>query len=519
MQELLSRKDIGFLSIKSLAPNGFYTFKSILPVAPKLASLSPCYMTFIGAMASMGWVEDDTPILSGQNGYFDTPMLITDGAGGMALTIGNTVKVPANLHRDANGNVSVYVTRKVMPAAPTDADYLFFGITAVNGEGQLAGRQVGIAALFEVPSANPQLIPSTKAQIAFKFASYAKGVGDNTAHFALITKALGEIAAGQVPSQLAAPMSFATKTKDMAAGLYYVKSITAQTGGEFIDYVGAAQLLMDWQTMGTIVESDMPLNQFLPTWDGKIYPNASVKSVLPNRDAYAAFEVLSELIIPLTGSDRFMLITPYQAITPKGGYPYAPTKGFEFDLSRSVSALFAHASTVLGGLVMESNGANWPVAPGYSRDPFALAAPLGTPIVAPSMAALPAVMPTAPMALPAIPAAAPIPATLPTMPPAIDVPSTEAFELPFPDSFELPFADSLPGAVTQPMSAVAPAPPVAIAPPAPVVPVAPIPVAVPAPPVAIAPPAPVMPLPVAPAPVVAVSSTVSKARPRATVTL
>lgn len=513
MQELLARKDVGFLGIKALAPDGFYTYKSIAPVAPKLAALSPCYMTFIAAMASLGWVEDSTPILSGNNGYFDTPQLITDGAGGILLTVGSEVKIPAALHRDANGNVSVYITRKELPEAPTAADYLFFGISAINGEGQLAGRQVGIAALFEVPSSNPQLIPPTKATIAFKFGSYAKGVGDNTAHFATISKALTEISAGKVPSELAAPMAFATKTKDMPSGLYYIKSIRAQSGGEFIDYVGAAQMLLGWNELGTIVESDIPLRDFLQTWDGTVVPNASVKSILPNRDTQAAYELLAEIIIPMTGSDRFMLVSPYQAVTLQGGHSYAPTKGFDFSLDRTLPALFAHAAVVAGGIIMEANGANWPVAPGYTRDPFSVATPVGTPIVAPSMAALPAPMPTTPMAVPALPAVpapapAPIPATLPTMAPAIEVASV--------DVFDLPFATELPGAVTQPMSAVAPpmpapvpAPPMPVAE-VPVAPVAPLPVAVPVPPV--------LPLPVVPVAPEAVSSTVSKAK-RVAVTL
>jgi hypothetical protein len=517
MTELIGRTDPGFLSNASLCPNGNITMGGIKVFAPILSKHAPMFVPFLEAVAALGWIENDTVVMSGGTGYIDAPEIVRTDEG-LGLRISNVLTIPATLYVNA-GSVTTYITRKEMPEAPTADDYLMLSVAGIAGEGKQANAVIGIGSNFQIESGNT-LLPPLVSTLRWKLDTYFSGTADNTAHFANVKKSLAEVSQGQIPASLARPMMIGIKTKDVQPGLYHVRSISRHVGAKATDYLGQIQLIAAWNDLGNIPDTNVTTAAFLESWDGKKTNNVAVKACLGPAKAIDASFDLYEMTTEISGnSDRFLLVSPMMRQTDpdrKTGmsYPYVVTKGFALPLSETLPTMFGSAALLVGGIVMEANGNNCPIAPGHLRDPFAAAQPTGMPIMAPSMMPAAAV-PGAPHPImglpPAVPAAAAAP-PMPPMAPAIEVASVEAFDL--------PFAAELPGAATQPMSAVAPMPASVPAPPAFVAPAAvmPLPVAIPAPPVAetAAPVMPVMPLPVAP--VEAVSSTVSKA-PKARVTL
>jgi hypothetical protein len=533
MTDLIGRTDPGFLSNASLCPNGNITMGGIKVFAGVLGKHAPMFVPFLEAVAALGWIESDTVVMTGGNGYIDAPEIVRTDEG-LGLRISAQLTIPATLYVN-QGSVTTYITRKEMPAEPTAVDYLMLAVAGIAGESKQANSVIGIGSNYQIESGNA-LLPPLVATLRWKLDTYFSGTADNTAHFANVQKSLTEVSQGQIPAALARPMVIGVKTKDVAPGLYHVKSISRYVSTKLTNYLGQIQFIAAWNDLAAIPDTNVTIASFLETWDGKKTNNVDTKACLGPAKAIDASFDLYEMTTQISGnSDRFLLVSPMMRQTDpdrKTGmsYPYVVTKGFALPLSETLPTMFGSAALLVGGIVMEANGNNCPIAPGHLRDPFAAAQPTGMPIMAPSM--MPAAVPAAPVALPPVAVAA----SIPTMPPAIEVPSVEAFDLPFAD--ELPGAATLPISAVAPMPAAVPAPPafVAPAPPlavaAPIAPVVPVPVAVPAPaavmplPVAIpAPPvaetaAPVMPvMPVAPvAPVEAVSSTVSKA-PKARVTL
>jgi hypothetical protein len=538
---LIGRTDPGFLSNPALCPNGHITMAGIKVFAPILGKHAPMYIPFLEAVAALGWIDPETVVLTGGNGYLDAPEIIRTDAG-LGLRISNMLTIPMTLYPNSGG-VTTYITRKVMPEEPTAADYFMLPVEGVSGEGKHSNTVIGIGSNFVMPSGNP-LVPALVASIRWKLDTYFSATADNSAHLQNVQKTLAEVGQGHIPAALARPMVIGVKTKDVAPGLYHVRSISRYVGGKATDYLGQIQMIAAWNDLGTIPDTDVTLAAFLSQWDGKLTNNVSVKACLGAAKAIEASFDLYEMTTQISGtSDRFLLVSPMLRQTDpdkKTGqtYPYVVTKGFALSLSETLPTAFGSAAILVGGIVQEANANNCPIAPGHLRDPFSPAQPAGTPIMPPSMlpaaVAAPAAglpgqlpvpmpMPTQPMPLATPAVAAPLPtmpqalptmaAPVPTMPPAIEVPAAEAFDL--------PFAADLPGATTTPMSAVAPPMPAPVpAPPAPVAEVAPVVPVVSLPVVPSAPVAPVMPLPVdVPAAPVAASSTVSKAKTRATVAL
>jgi hypothetical protein len=483
MKPIIDRKAGYLLANPAISPDGTVTYKHLPLLAEALvAGGNGCFLPFVQKLAEFGWITEDSIVIAGGSGKVYPPRIIQGTDASMALQITDAVTIPAMLYKTPE-SVLMLIPRTVMPEAPTMADYISLPITAVN-DTAVNSTDVAIAvnSVFSVPSTNP-LMPATTAGISWEIGTYFKGPKeDNAEHLANVQVTLTQIGEGKVPTTLQPPMQITKKTKDVAPGLYVVLTLEQHLKGKYgPEYTGTIQQVLPWNDLGTIVDTDVTLANFIPTLDTPKVPKVNVKSTLPNGDAAQGAFAMHKLF---PQKNRYMLITPFEMIT-KDGHPYAPTKGFECGETETLTTMLGTAGVIGTGLIQEALGNNTPIKPGFMRDPYHAAPAVGTPIMPPSMAS------AAPIAPAALPASAPVfaapiasaPVAVATPAPAIDVASTEAFDL--------PFAEALPNPVTLPMSAVAPAPvPVAIAPPAPVVPPAPVAVnaVVPAPsaPVAVA---------------------------------